>query len=260
MTEYYYLGTALPALRIGDSPEINFQEFQTLLQDNLTDADYKKTQHIRWLYDIYNIRAFWTEEPLDHWGNLDKNALEDALITREGPLPEFVFDYLQEYETLEERLKNFPSLFIRFFEKMAAKTSGFRQKYAIFERNLRLALTAFRARQLGRSLEKELQYENPEEEVVAQLLAQKDAKTFEPPIGFEDLKPILEDYYSSPMELQKALYEYRFNKLEEFVGLDSFSIDRILLYLVEYIMVDKWMQLDRKKGVEIVDTIVKEIT
>lgn len=260
MTKYYYLGTALPALQIGVVPEIDVKELLTLLKENLTPNDYKKTQQIRSLYDIYNIRAFWTGKPLDYWGNLSKIELEDVLVAREGPLPDFVFDYLQEYETLEERLEYFPSLFVKFFEEAAAHTYGFQHDYALFERNLRLTLTAFRAKQLGRNLEKELQYENPDEEIIAQLLAQKDAKTFEPPAGFEDLKPILEEFYAYPMQLQKAMYEYRFKKLEEYIGLESFSTDRIMLYFVKYIMVDKWLQLDKKKGVEIVDTIVKELS
>lgn len=260
MTQYYFLATVLPALQIGLPPEIDFYEFHTLLKDNLTAADYRKVRRLLWLYDLYNIRAFWTGEPLDRWGTLDKNELEEALIIPNGPLPKFIFSYLQEHENQEERLQHFPSLFVKFFEEMARTTEGFERKYALFERNLRLSLVAFRAKQLGRSLEREFQYEDPDDEVIAQLLAQKDAPAFEPPAGFEDLKPILEKYYSSPMELQKAMYEYRFNKLEEFVGLSAFSIDRILLYLVEYIMVDKWIQLDRKKGIEIVDTIVKEVT
>jgi hypothetical protein len=259
MTKYYFLATALPALQIGVPPEIDFQELLTLLKENLTEADYRKTLWLRWVYDIYNIRAFWTGEPLDYWGTLDKNELEEALITGEN-LPSFISDYLQEYETKEERLKNFTMLFVKFYERMASKNIGFLHWYALFERNLLLTLTAFRARQLGRNLETELQYEDPEDETVAQLLAQKDAKTFEPPVEFEDLKPILEECYTKPMDLQKALYEYQFNKLEEFVGLDPFSIDRILVYFLEYIMVDKWGHLDKEKGIEIVDKIVKEIT
>lgn len=260
MTEYYYLATSLPALQIGVPPEIDFQELMTLLKENLTEVDYKRTLRLRWLYDIANIKAFWTGEPLDHWGTLDKNELEEVLITRENYLPDFIYEFLADYETLDERLKNFTKLFASYFNKLITRGHGFSKQYAQFERNLRLTLTAFRARQLGRNLEKEFQFEDPNDEIIAQLLAQKDAKTFEPPAGFENLKPILEEFYDSPMDLQKALYEYRFNKLEEIVNFDTFSIDRILTYLLEYIMVDKWNQLDKKNGVAIVDHIVKELS
>ncbi len=259
MTQYYFLSTILPVLELGLPPELNFDEFLTLLEDNLPSKDKAKADLIRSLYDIYNIRAFWKDEPLDHWGNLDRNELEEALLTHEGSLPNYVFDFLKTYERLDDRLRYFPVLFATYFEEAFKANKGFLRAYAQFERNLRLTLTAYRARQLGRDLSIELQMHDPEENIIAQLLAQKTAKTFEPPEGFEDLKSILKENVS-PFALQKALLEYRFNKLEEFVGLDIFSIDWILLYLVEYIIIDKWMKLDKRIGIEMVDTLVKEAT
>jgi hypothetical protein len=259
MTQYYFLSTILPPLELGLPPELNFDEFLTLLEDNLTSKDKAKADLIRSLYDIYNLRALWKGEPPDHWGNLDRNALEEAVLTNEGSLPNYVFDFLKTYEHLDERLKYFPLLLATYFEETFKTNKGFLRVYAQFERNLRLTLMAYRAKQLGRDLSIELQMHNPEENIIAQLLAQKTAKTFEPPTGFEELKSILNENVS-PFALQKTLLEYRFNKLEEFVGLDIFSIDWILLYLVEYIIIDKWMKLDKKMGIEMVDTLVKEAT
>ncbi len=259
MTKYYFLATALPALQIGVPPEIDFQELVNLLKDNLTSSDAEKVKWIRRVYDLQNIRNFWKNEPFEHWGNLDPNELEEALLTREGDLPKYVFDFLEQYGTLEERLQYFPELLTQYFELMEKKTSGFLRSYAQFELNLRLALTAFRARQLGRDLTKELQFQDPEKDIIVQLLAQKTAKVFEPPAGFDDLKPLLEKHYHTPYDLFKALVEYRFSKYETFVGMDVFSMDYILLYLVEYILVDRWMRLDKEQGLEIVDSIVKDI-
>ncbi|MCE5318293.1 MAG: DUF2764 domain-containing protein, partial [Parachlamydia sp.] len=89
-------------------------------------------------------------------------------------------------------------------------------------------------------------------------LAQKDAKNFEPPVEFEDLKPILDKYYNSPLDLQKALAEYRFNKIEERLTYDPFSIDRVLGYIVQYMLVDKWLHYDQQKGMEIIKQIEQE--
>lgn len=260
-TNYYFLGTALPALQVGVPPDINFTEFMTLLEENLDDADMEKVNHIRLFYDIENIRAFWKKEVLDYWGKLDANELEEALVEREGKaLPVFVYDFLDTYESLEQRLKNFPQLLTSYFDYEISRTEGFEKQYFRLERNLRLTLVGYRARQLNRNLLTELQFEDPENDVVAQLIAQKDAKTFEPPIGFEDINQILEQHYKSPLELHQALYEYRFNRIDEMLGFDMFSIDRIMGYFVQYMMVDKWFLLDRKKGIEIVDSIVKEGT
>ena len=37
---------------------------------------------------------------------------------------------------------------------------------------------------------------------------------------------------------------------------DTFSIERILAYLVQYMIVEKWFELDKDKGNQIVDRIL----
>lgn len=259
MAKYYFLATALPSLEIGVEPAISQREFEILLENNLSDKDLKKTSRIRLFYDIHNIRAMWRGEPLDPWGTLSQGELEEDLLTRGGRLPKFVYALLEEHESLEERLRYFPTLFIRFYEITAKHATGFLGSYALFERNLRLALLGYRVRRLGRDLLRELQFEDPEEDLVAQLIAQKDAPQYVPPMGFEDLKPVIDLYYEKPLELQQALYEYRFNKLESMLGSDVFSMDYILIYMIKFIMVSKWLLLDKEKGLQIVDKIVKGI-
>jgi hypothetical protein len=104
----------------------------------------------------------------------------------------------------------------------------------------------------------ELQFEDPDDEIVAQILAQKDAKTYEPPERYSDLKALFEEHYDAPMELYQGLCEYRFEKIVQMYGIDVFSIDRILAYLARLIIVEKWLDLDKKKGIQVVDAIVKE--
>ena len=261
MANYYYLATSLPQLQIGLNPEMGFREFNTLLQENLSHADLYKTYQIRWFYDIQNMRAFWSHEPLDYWGTLNGNELEEVLLNREGGnLPAYVFDFLNLYENDEERKKHFPLLLIKFFDHESKQSNGFLRKYFCFERDLRLTLVAFRARQLKRNLAQELQFEDSEDKMVAQLLAQSDAKEFEPPEGYEDLKPLLEKHYDNPLELNKALSEYRFDKIEAMLNFDVFSMDRILGYLVQYIMVDKWTHFNKQQGKEILDQMLKDMS
>lgn len=255
MTNYYFVATALPPLQLGVPPEITFEEFDNLLKDNLTAEDYAKTQVVRRFYDIQNIRAFWKKEGLDPRGNLNELTLEEALLTREG-FPDYVYDFLDAYETIEDKLHNFPRLVAMFFQYESEEAEGFLREYLNFEREWRLVLTGFRAKQLGRDLSAELQFEDPQDDFVAQILAQKDAKVFLPPDGYEDLQPLFEEHGASPLELYQALCEYRFYKIESLLGIDLFSIDVILGYMAQLITVEKWIELDKKKGLDIMDKVV----
>ena len=259
-SRYYFLAISLPKLQLGEPPDMSFEEFQRLLVENLSADDLAKTKRVRWYFDLENLRRYLLKEPLDKWGNLNENDLEETLLTRpEGVLPKYVYEFLDANPTKPERLKNFPLLLIKYFETESQKQSGFLSHYAAFERNLRLALLAYRAKRMGRDLAKELQFQDPEDPFIVQLLSLQEAPTYMPPYDFEGLTHFLKTYENEPMELQKALTEYRFEKIEELVNFDEFSIDRILAYMLQYIQVDKWQAYDKEQGKLIVDSLVKDL-
>lgn len=257
MTNYYFLGTLLPELHIDQPPEIGFNELEHLLHDNLSAADFAKVQTVRNYFDIFNLLAYLKNEPFGPYGNFDESDLEEALATH-SRLPSYIFEYLDKYENQEERLLHFPQLLATFFNAEIKNASDTFKSYLILERDLRLILVAYRAKKLGRDIFKELQYENPEDEIVAQILAQKDAAQYVPPENYADLKPILSQYYNDPIALQKSLLEYRFAKIDEMVGIEFFSIERILVYMIKLILIENWQRLDKQKGEEIIDSMLKE--
>lgn len=255
MENYYYVATALPPLQFGVTPEMTFADFCHLLEDNLDKEDYLKTVVLRRYYDIENIRAFWKKQPLDPRGNYNEVDLESAILSHEG-LPEYVYDFLDKYDSKERRLEYFPELIVSYFQNEIKKAKGFLKRYLEFEREWRLVFTAFRAKQLGRDINVELQFEDPYDDFVAQILAQKDAKSFVPPNGYQELAAIFEEHANDPLALHKALGAYRFYHIEDMLGIDMFTIDRILGYMAELITLEKWFELDKKKGIERVDHAV----
>jgi hypothetical protein len=254
---YYFLATILPPIVLGEVPEMSFSEFTHLLQVNLSPKDLEKANVIRRFYDIQNIRAFWKKEELDPRGNFDGIELEEALLAREG-FPEYVYDFLDRYDNTSNRLEHFPGLLADYYNHEIPAATGFLKEYLTFERDWRLVLTGFRAKQLGRDLAAELQFEDPNDDLVAQILAQKDSPSFVPPDGYEDLKPFFEQYGNQPLELYQALCEYRFRRIESMLEMDLFSIDRILGYMAELITAEKWIELDQQKGKEIANRVLKE--
>lgn len=256
MRNYYFTATSLPPLQMGIPPEISFHAFQNLMHDNLSTSDLHKAEIISRYYDIENIRAFWKKEPFDEHGNLNEVELEEGLLARQD-LPEYVYDFLDAYDNKESRLEHFPELIAKYFKVESEEATGFLKQYLSFEREWRLVFAAFRAKKLGRDVAKELQYEDPNDEIVAQIMAQKDAKTFVPPDGYEDLKVIFDEHGDKPLELFKALCEYRFHHIEEMLGIDVFSINYILGYMAQLITVEKWIGLDQQKGMNIVQNVFK---
>lgn len=249
MTNYYFLIAAFPPLTLGRPPEISYKELRDLLALNLTSEDANKVKQLLRPIDLYNIRALWLGLPLDDRGNLKAKDLEEELLVQ-GALPGYLIDYLDRYESTEERLRYFSSLYVSLYRDLQPRLKGFLSKYYQFERELRLVLTGLRAKQAGRDLVYELQFEDPTDPLVAEILAQKDSPDYTPPREFEDLKTIFMENRSNPKKLHRAILEYRFNKIEEMEENQDFGIDRVLAYVAKFMLVESLAGLSEEKGME----------
>lgn len=257
MTLYYFLGALLPELKIGLAPDIQFEEFVFWLKGNLNASDFKKTETLRLYFDIGNIRAFWSQLPLREEGNLDEQTLEEALLTRFG-LPEYVYRFLDKYDSLETRKAHFAELQSSFFQEEIQVNEGFLKELLIQERKIQLVLAALRSKSLKQEASLFLQYEDTEDPLVRQILSQQDAEDYTPPSELEGLKSLYEGHFEEPLSLAQAVIEYRFAKVSEKYGLQVFTIDKILGYMFQLILAEGWMSLQKEKGQKIIHTILNE--
>ncbi|NGX60725.1 MAG: hypothetical protein K940chlam9_00193 [Chlamydiae bacterium] len=264
MTEYYFLASLLPPLEIGHVPALGFPELRVLLEQNLSQGDKEKVVQFLRILDLQNLRAYWAGEPLDPRANVTTpEEMEQALLDVQWPVgeefPDYLRDYFEKYHTNEDRLAHFPLLMGQFFAYHIEHDKRFVQDYYRFQREMRLVETGFRAKKLGKDLSYELQYEDPKDPIVAQILAQRDARTYEPPFEYKELKPIFEEFGDSPQDLHKALYEYQFAQIIELWGGELFALDRILNYMARLILVERWLELDVQKGIQVIDKIEKDV-
>lgn len=257
MAHYYYITTALPPLDIGVKPEISFKELKDIVAANATKSDLEKVGYLLQLIDLSNIRSLWMGMPLDERGVYTPKELEEELLVREN-LPEFLDNFLDLYDSPADRLRNFPSLYASFYRDMEQKMkSGFLRQYFIMEREIRLVLSALRAKRFGRDIVRELQFEDSSEPLVMDILAQKDAAEYTPPKEYEDLKALFLNYVADPKQLYRALLEYRFKKIVEMEEGDYFSIDSILGYMARLLLVESWQGLKHEEGTALIDDMSK---
>lgn len=249
MANYYFLITAFPPLKLGAPPEITFKELQDLLELNLAKKDLKYIKELLRPIDLYNIHAFLLGGALDDRGCLKARQIEEDLLTQEG-LPSYMIEYFEKYETTEDRLRNFSSLYASMYREAIDSFQGFLLKYFRFERELRLVLTGLRAKFAKKSLVRELQFEDPYDPLVLEILSQKDMADFSPPQEYEELKNLFLNNALEPRKLERAILEYRLQKIEEMDEPQDFGIDRVLAYVAKFLIVDSFSSLDKEKGME----------
>jgi len=247
--QYYFVAAALPTLQLDTKPEITVSELKDLFAQNLTDKDLLLVEQLLQLVDLGNLRAFWQEKPLDERGNLSEKEIEEAVLVKEG-LPAFVLEYLDRYETTADRLKYFPSLYAQLFQEV--KGDGFLGKYFAWERELRLVLSALRAKRYGRDIVRELQFEDPTDTLVASILAQKDATAYTPPTEYVEVSGFLS---GNPLEEQKALLTYELQKIEEIEGTQPFSIDHLLGYMARLLLSEAWHRMNKELGLSLIQDL-----
>jgi len=253
MSRYYYLATSLPPIEFPNLPDTSFIALKEGLRLNLSDSDFKKVAALQLFTDISNIRPLLLEEEIDSRGNLSEKELDEALLIKDF-LPDYVFDFLDKYDSLSDKLRHFSELISMFFQHELAEQSGFLKNYFSFEKEWRLVVLALRAKSSGRDVTKELQFEDFSDPLVSSILAQKDSEQFEPPLEYKDLKDKFLSCGKDPWQQHKMLAEYRFQKIEEIMTNSQFSIDYILAYMAQLMIVEYWNELDEQRGMVILDT------
>jgi hypothetical protein len=256
MNKYYFLLCSLPSISIGTKPEISFLELENYLKWNLTEADKKILFSFRQYIDIKNLKNLWLEKKIDPRGNLDEKTFHEALLT-EDFFPVYVFTYLKKHVSTEEKITYFPVLEIEFFhDQIENFQSPFLLSFFKLERESKLILTALRAKNLKRDITIELAGEDKKDPLVDSILRQKDESLYEPPKEYIQLYNIFLKYQSEPKALYKAFLEYCFQKYEYFSERGPFTIDQILGYLANLILVEDYYYLNQEKGNSIVDSLL----
>jgi len=253
MSNYYFLAPSLPPLVLGEKPDITFDELRSSLEINLTKADLEKAKVFGLWIDLHNIRSLFLEEAIDPRGNLNEKELDEALLLHDS-LPDYVFSFLDQFQSTQDKVKHFWGLISQFFSKEAERHKGFLRAYFTFEKQWRLVSLALKAKTLKRDLLKELQFEDFSDPLVAHISAQKDAPDYDPPPEYQELKALLLACGSDPWKQNIAQIEWRFQKIEESVERPLFSIDWILAYIARFLRVEQLNELDPAKGKAILNT------
>lgn len=252
MKNYYFVAPSLPPLVLGEIPEITFEELMERLQLNLSAEDLKKVSTLRLVIDLQNIRSLYLEQPLDPHGNLLEKELDEALLAQDH-LPEYVFEFLGQFEETKEKARHFFGLLSYYYAEEIPKQSGFLKKFLIFQREIHLVLSALRAKKTGRDILEELQFEDFTDPFVAHILAQRDLDDYDPPLEYQELKSLLERCGNAPFEQHRAVVQFEFEKIEEMTGYPLFSLDWILGYIAQLMLVERWNKLDDQKGQDILN-------
>ena len=235
---------------------MTFDELIARLEINLSDEDFEKTRSIRLYIDFLNIRALFLKQAIDPRGNLSEKELDDAILAQ-SDLPEYVFTFLNRYESDRDLIQNLSFLLVAFFADERGKHEGFLLRYFTFEREWRLVLTALRAKQLKRDVAEELKFEDPTDPFVADILSQRDSDYYIPPKEYNDLVEKHHACGPDPWQQYDSFAKWRFDRIGALASGPLYSIDWVLAYLAQHLLVEDGVRLSLERGEEMLRTIAQ---
>lgn len=246
MIRNFFVGSALPPLTLGEMPELSFVDLMALLESNLSKRELEQVRLLRLSIDIENVRRYLLSESIDTRGVFSEKEIDEAILN-EVNLPEFLHDFLLKYKG-DDRNTYFGSVLASFYREMKRQGKGFVSEYFAFEHDFRLVLTAARAKKHGLDIQRELQFEDPKDPLVAELLAGRDAPKFVFPYEFADLEKIFIETDDDPMKQYFEMVKYRYNWIVNYSGKPFFALDTILGYVMRHLLIEDVASLDSEEG------------
>jgi hypothetical protein len=254
--KHYFLYSSLPALEIQAKPDIAYPLLLEAFHLNFNEKEKEQLALIQFFVNLNNIYAYLTGGKWNLKGSISIQDLKECLEKKEG-LPDYVLDFFAKYEDPKDQKRFFSKVLIDFFHAEHDKHKGFLKEFICFERDLRLVLLAYRVKRSHLDLLRELQFEDFANPLVIDILARKDAAHYDFPFEFKDLKLAIEKAGPNPLKQHFAIAEYRFRHYAPFLEEDPFSIDSLLAYFVQYMILDDYHGLSVDEGKELLDSILE---
>lgn len=257
MLDKFFLFGVLPPLEFGFKPEITSKELSPLLELNLGKGVLKKVKVLKMWIDLFNIYLLTIGGKFDSRGNYSKSLLKE-LISSLDELPDYLIDFLQKYETEEERYTHFREVVASYFVEEEKRERGALRKFLSFEHELRIVSGAFHAKREGRSIAQELQYEDMGDPIVAFCLAQEGGRgKFQFPYEYTDLEKKIVDSEGNPSKIREAFARYRFEFYAQFMEHYPFSSKMLLAYIMQLWILEEYYNVSSEEGLQILNQLIE---
>lgn len=127
-----------------------------------------------------------------------------------------------------------------YYREAGKSKNKFIREYITFDRNLRNILTYFIASSQDKKAE--------------------DYQIGEMDKGIDEFEKIKSAYaISNIIEREKAIDKIRWNKINEIVCFEYFTIDNILAFLAKLKIIDRWSKMDKTEGARLFEQFVQEV-
>lgn len=257
--KYYYVVSSLPELKFASKLPFTVQEFISEYSNELI-AEKKLIDVLLLKNDIRNLKLYFendlNKKTFTQPSIYNLEELKEIILIKEN-VPEFISEFLDKYESNEEYLDNFNELEQTYLVYGAAVENTFLHTYFQFELNFRNVISALRSRKKDIDV---IKYSVGDEDaiIVSRIKNNKSLPDFA--IGGEVVwidKLIQIFDKDEPLNLEESLDKIRFEQINSMIDLLDFQTEKILAFIVQLSILERWNKFDKEKGRKYTYDIVK---
>jgi hypothetical protein len=260
--EYYYLVAGLPDMLLDESKlKLTSADLKSDWQELIDPDDFELIEALFRKFDNHNLLNLLlkNEKPFDERGNYALDFLEDQVKEPVSSLPAYLSDFIIDYkaDNREDASKSWETILEeRFYDHLLSLENDFLREWFELELNLGNVLTGLNCRKHNLSMESQMIGTGY---IVENILRSK-ARDFGLSQDFPEVDQVIAAWESNNLlEREKALDVIRWQWIEENVFFHYFTIERLLGFLLQLEMVERWLKLDHDEGERLFRELLKHL-
>lgn len=269
--QHYFLVAGLPDIFFEDKKiAVSLNDFRTYLEEYLTEQEMKLIKLHFWRYDNINILNRLGNKEKEHntLGNLDAGKLDELFLAAKDDsfeslgfeIPAYIIAFIEAYKTETPVYVNkswelqFSEMYFQF---LISIENRFISEWYRFEQNLGNILTAANCRKADTSIENQLIGSGDLNDKLMKSSAREFGVDSDDIIVADAVFKALES--EDLMEQEKKLDTIRWELLDDRSFFHYFSIEKLFVFLIKISIVERWMSLDKTKGLELFKELLNSL-
>lgn len=272
--EYYYLVAGLPDLFLDqEKKEVNIIKLKDEMQELLHPHDYSLVELIHYEYDNYNFLNHILKRkqefnplgkfPAETYGDLDEKIelfpdyIQQFYKWYSGKSEEIDELYNDEQSDKEKIEKIYEVRFYEFFYRfISQQDNSFIKVWFSFLRDYNNILSAINCRKTGKDIASQLVGTGD----IVDALVKSQAPDFGLKKEVDYIEQLLQiSEISSVIERERKLDLLKWERSEDIITFNYFTIERILAFFVKAAIATRWVKLDPKIGDELFRKLVHDL-
>ncbi len=258
---YYCLVAGLQDIELDTHKLLLKQEdLKDYLSYELHKDDFALVEKLYLPYDNKNLLNVLkkSEEPFNEKGKFSLELIEEQ-IKEPTILPEYMIKFIKAFKEKEPFFPEMSSeneLTYLFYNEMLKDDNDFIRWWHELQMNLRNILTGLNCRRYSLNPEHHIIGNNE----IAESIRKSHAKDF----GLSNKLDYAEEIISIGRiedihERELAIDKFCWNRLDEHIFFEYFTIERILAFVLKTFMVERWLSIDKEQGREMFKKLIEDL-